>query len=36
MCEIYSAASKVLIWLGEGNDSTDHAIEALYKLMMLR
>jgi len=36
MCEIYSAASKVLIWLREGNDSTDHAIKALHKLIMLR
>jgi hypothetical protein len=35
MREIYSAASKVLIWLGEGNEATDHAVEALHKLVEL-
>jgi len=35
MREIYSAASRVFIWLGEGSEATDHAIEALRKLVML-
>jgi hypothetical protein len=35
MREIYSAASKVLIWLGKGNEATDHAFEALHLLATL-
>ncbi|KAI9170699.1 HET-domain-containing protein [Paramyrothecium foliicola] len=36
MREIYYGASKVLIWLGEGNEATDCAMQALRKLVTLR
>jgi hypothetical protein len=35
MRDICSTAAKVLIWLEEGNNATDHAIGALHKLATL-
>jgi hypothetical protein len=35
MREIYSGATTVLIWLGEGNEQTEHGIEALRRLAIM-